>query len=526
MIIAKRTVVEVKNYFWNDCPPLQYLFSIFDPIEHSYYYRAMEYEEDTNTLYLPRGMDISKIERYMKTNIVVDKSYDEYDKIGPILIKSLPRNDVQKKSIKFILGLQEFSYTKGFSQLCLNLVTGKGKTYVTIASIAYLEIRFIVIAPISSWLAQWKEKALQYTNFKEDEIVKLSGTIIDKILDGRIDYRKIKMYISTHTTLQNYGKTRGWDKLHEFFKVARIGIKVFDEAHLCFESVSLIDFHTNVYKTLYVTASPSRSNERENKIYQMYFERVPSIELFDRKVDARVTYLSIHFNSHPTPLILMQCRNRFKLDKVKYIDWLMQNEWYWMMMYCVFCEAVLPAKGRILILVEFNRCIEIWKNWIETYFPEYIGKIGTFHGETSDREREIAKQQKIIISNRACAGTAMDIENANITLMAAVPIKSRVISQQTFGRVGREGTTLPNMLYIDIVDMGFKVLKEYYAYRYPVYEKYANECRSYIYNDMKLKTDYDRYYKARNPVLVKPPWHIDLNLLKPKLIDPPYSIKL
>ena len=94
---------------------------------------------------------------------------------------------------------------------------------------------------------------------------------------------------------------------------------------------------------------------------------------------------------------------------------------------------------------------------------------------------------------------------------------------QLFGRVGREGTVLPRFLFIELVDEGFKKLKEYLANKMPVYMKYATSVKKVIYRDYDMNEAYDRYVNSRTRILVKPPF--DIVIPKKKLVKPPFSIR-
>lgn len=497
MILVKRSHLQVTDYQWNDSRSLEFKFSVYNYATYSYDYVAIDWDGDNKILYLPRGMDIRTVENLTRSKAVIDRKWDEWDQIGKVMIKYLPKNDIQKKTIRFILGMRDYDYTKPYSQLSINLMTGKGKTYVTIASMAYEEARFIVITSIRGWLQQWAEKALEYTDFEPGNICNLSSNVIDKILAGKLDLSRIKMFTSTHTTIGDYAAKHGWDKIDILFQKMRVKYKVFDEAHLYFESISMIDFHSNTYKTLYLTASPYRSNDKENEIYRRYFECVPSIELFEKERDAVTQYISVHFNSHPSPGQIMNCMNKFGLIKARYIDYILRNDNFWKLLYCCFYEAVLPNPGRTLILTEVNAPIPILKNWIESEFPEFIGQIGTFHGDSSEAERAEAKTKRIVITNRQCGGTCMDIPDLGLCFPVLVPTKSKVITHQLFGRVGREGTVLTKFVYLDIVDEGFKKLKEFYSFRLPVFMKYATSCSRVIYKDNDLNRKYEQYHSER-----------------------------
>ena len=511
MIEAKRSSVIVRDYKWNSNVNCEYLFCIVR-IDGSYEYKGIDYDAENEILYLPRGMDLTLLERLFREKIVVSDEYDEYDSTGPIMIKKLPRNDVQKQAIKFILGIAEYQYTLNYSQLHVNLVTSKGKTYVAISSIAYLQIKTIVITAIKGWLKQWYDKIPQYTDIDQSEILYLNSKVINKILLGSLDLSEYKFFLCTHSALADFANENGWNLIGELFKKLKVGIKIFDEAHLYFDNMTKIDLHTNTYKTLYLTATPHRSDKKENEIYEMVFKKVPSIELFNREEDAKTKYMSIHYNSHPTQFDLGKLRaNPYKFDRMYYAHYIMTKDSFWMILHIIMNKVVKKVEGKTVFIFAINEQIFKMKDWIDEFYPEYKDDIGLYYGKTSTDDSQ--KEHKIILSNVQCSGTALDCSNLNVAVMCA-PIKSKVQSQQAFGRPGRE-EGMTNLLYIELVDEGVKKIKEFYSFKQSVFMKYAKECVRIIYRDQELKDEYTkimrnrkRLEKLKKDMTVKCPYYI------------------
>ena len=63
----------------------------------------------------------------------------------------------------------------------------------------------------------------------------------------------------------------------------------------------------------------------------------------------------------------------------------------------------------------------------------------------------------------------------------AEPFKSRVLAQQTFGRL-----RAPNTIYKDVVDLGFVQTRSYYNFKKPVFAKYATDCLEVRISDQEL----------------------------------------
>ena len=80
----------------------------------------------------------------------------------------------------------------------------------------------------------------------------------------------------------------------------------------------------------------------------------------------------------------------------------------------------------------------------------------------------------------------MDIKGLVETVNLAEPFKSRVLAQQTLGR-----TRDSNTIYKDVVDIAFPQMRRFYAYKKPVFSKYAVDCSEIVIRDEEL----DRRYK-------------------------------
>ena len=158
------------------------------------------------------------------------------------------------------------------------LNTGEGKTYLGVAYTAYMNMKTIIITASVNWLEQWEKRIIEYTNILHREICFIKGTAtINNLFRKPIDeVDRYKVYLITHATILNYANTNGSDKVGELFNHLGIGVKIFDEAHVNFDNMVCIDYHTNTFKTLYLSATPARGDEGENKIFNLYFKNVPS----------------------------------------------------------------------------------------------------------------------------------------------------------------------------------------------------------------------------------------------------------
>lgn len=470
-LIVRNSHIAITDYTPGENGDIERMFSYDELITHQRIPCGRYYDPQTNVLYLPRGIDIWWIEKITGLKASIDRDYYDIryiDEDKPINLLTKPRNDVQKEALRFMVCGGEYARNKDKSQLSLNLNTGKGKTYISVASIVYYQMATILIMYSNSYIAQWKEKILEYTDCTDKDIKIINGSpAINKLF--KTHNPKEKIYLVTHSTLHSYGTANGWNKIGDLFRHLGIGLKIYDEAHQNFDNICMIDFYTNVYKTFYVTASPMRSQDKQNQIYALYLKNVPAITLFDDMEDPHTRYIAIKFNSNPTAADIAKCKNSYGLNRIAYMNYLIDKPEY-IQLLRVILQLALSNKGKCLIYIGLNQAINFTYNWIRENYPELYNDIGIFTTLSSPEEKELAKDKKIILSTTKSAGAAVDIMGLKMTVVLNEPFKSHVITQQTIGRTRDEDT-----YYIDCVDVGFKQISRFYAYKQPVVEKYCTD---------------------------------------------------
>ena len=385
----------------------------------------------------------------------------------PTLLKYGPKDDVQRESIKFLLGYDQYSFTRGCSQLLLALNTGAGKTYLGIAFMAYINAKAIIIASSIGWLEQWKERIVEHSNIEKNEVYMICGaaSIISLMKRNPSEIDRNKIYLVTHSTLSNLASRRGWGSVGDLFRHLGIGVKIFDEAHLYFEAMGNIDFYSNTFKTVYMTATPERGELNDDRIFQFYFKNVPRIDLFDPEKDPRTLYIPIRYNSHMTQYDIKKCTNIRGFQKVNYARMVMGYPNFFKICHIVF-DFILKLRGRILIFMASNESIQELYDWIELNYPELRGNIGIYTCINENKRRALAN--KIILTTSLSAGEALDIPDLICSVQLAEPMKSRPKCRQRLGR-----TRIRGSFFIDVIDQALETFDKYYIYNLPMYEKYA-----------------------------------------------------
>lgn len=469
-IVVFRTHIELRDYQIGDCPFIERQFSIYNKTYHRLEPKGMHYNASQQTLYIPRCSDIVALERYFNQDAYVDQSVDNIRKTGPIGLKYTPRDETQIEAIKFLLSMDKYNANRNRTMLSLNLNTGKGKSYCSIASIGYMGIASMIITDTVGCLDQWENYIIEYTDIKREEIYRISGSPSIAKLFNR-DINQYKIFLAPHATLKSYGDNQGWENISALFKYLGIGLKLYDEAHLDFDNMAMIDSYTNTNLTVYLTATMARSNLEEDQIFQKYFRTVPSIDLFDEEEDPHTEYVGIKYNSNPNPMDISRCKNNYGMDRNKYTNYVVHQQEFQNMLH-ILLDKALSKPGKCLWYIGTNEAIVYVRDWIYNNYPELIGNVGIYTSIVPKEVRHLQLDRKIILSTTKSAGAAMDIQGLAEVANIAEPFKSKVLAQQTLGR-----TRASDTIYKDLVDIGFPQTRAFYNYKKPTFSKYATECR-------------------------------------------------
>lgn len=492
-IEVKHSSIVIHDYTWDDCKQLQNCFKIWNSITHTDYYYGIEYLEDEKKLLLPRGLDIPYLENLFGVIAWVNTKCDPYDRYDDIMLKYMPRDDIQKEALDFMNGISDkYKFTLSRSQQGLYLSTGKGKSYCSIASTAFQGYRSAVLTSSLGWLEQWKGYILEYTNTKPSEILIISskGCPINMLL--RKDISQYKFLLISIDSIRSYGDAYGWNKVTELFQFMRIGIKYVDECHKNFETMAKIDYYTNTRKTYYVSATPARSSEAENNIYQLYLKNVSSITLFDEDKDPHTHYLGIRYESGPTPQEKSGCKGRYELDRNKYINYVIKKPNYYKLL-TIIINLALKRDDKCLIYIGKNDAILQTREWIISQFPELFANVGIYTSIIDDNVKHAQLDNKIILSTTKSCAEALDIKGLGMTVVLAEPFKSSVIAIQTLGRTRAENT-----FYIEVVDDSFKPITKYYYTKKPIFSQYAMDCKELSFRkNNSLDIAYDKIIAER-----------------------------
>lgn len=477
-IEVRHTSIIIRNYNIGDCQILENILSVYDPIRHSRNYKGMYYDEDTKILYIPRGIDINLLEKYFKTQATMNYDHDPVEKVS-IHAKIPPRDNMQRDAIAYLIGAGKYQYTKKYSQLLLQLPPDSGKTYIVTSALQFIGERPFIILPNEKLKDQMIKSLLKFTDIGEEFIIDICGKKdIDMI--NKTKSPKWKVYVTCHGTLISYAKNNGWKSIEDLFKHCKIGLKIYDEAHMFFENILKIDFHTNTKKTIYMTATFKRSDYNENTLFNKCFKNVVSFNLDDdKKKRKHIMYIGLQYNSHPSLDKQSFMTTKMGFNKIRYSNYQVeQDAFYDALDYAI--KYFKKYEGKILILCTTIAGVEKIKDFLNDAYTDM--SVSSYHSKIVGEERDKAFTADIICTTPQSAGVGADIPGLRVAIMCE-SYSSHVEAEQVSGRL-REFNDTDNTFYIELIDIGFPKVYKMWKARLPIFKK---KCKKLVSIDLTTK---------------------------------------
>jgi len=477
VIEIRPTRIIIKDYIKESCKELEHSLSVWSKLTYSYTFCAYDYNEVTKELTIPSGFDLNKLAKYFPNKeIVYNNELKETRKIKNLTLKFPPNKPIQEEAIKFLLGTK---YTRNSTQKMLSLKTGQGKTYCAINYVSQtLKVPLIVVDQ-DSLAQQWLERIKHFTNAKDSNVFIISGRdSINKLLKmPKKDFAKVKFFIAIHRTINAliHADKALYVKLIDHLG---IGVKIFDEAHVEFANIFAMD-SLNDIESIYLTATPSRSNESENKVYQNMFYNVKRMNNIKRLSEENYhNIVIVKTNSKPSIDQELDTKSKFGFDVNKFSKYILEEryEHYFNIIMTILTDIVLKKeKKKTIIIFHINDLVDtFYKDFSElvekTKAPLSVGKFNSSIKDRDERFRELEKD--IVITTDKSFSKGIDVKNLECVINT-VPLSSAPKTEQMIGRLRR----LQNkeVYYFDVIDSGFKSCLNQLTFKNKVYQKTAKE---------------------------------------------------
>lgn len=417
-------------------------FSLYDEIYHKWNNIACYYNEDTNELRIP-DMDLGYLQSLIGEFEIIESVSNRSQNVKvPIELITKPRNQDQVDAIEFTTGLRSYSYTRYRNRLCLNLATGLGKTFCTIATMSVYQKKMAIISE-SGILDIWIPELFKHSNIDESRIKKInSSKLMDKLFNGEEEY---DLYLFSHTTLRNWCKKNGWDKLNELFAILGLHILVFDEYHKQFTNVMKVNMFSNVHRTIYLSATDSKGDWKLDKIFQKAFMTATKLVKKISNDEKNVITQIVKFNSKPSTLDKTGVYIRGQINRGRYMRYIGTQDLLFDLI-SNYLTLLIPKKRKIVIFLGSLDTIKKTKIQIEECFDVSVGNYSSL--VTKDKENELVKD--VILTTYGSLGTGKNVPDLYYILNFET-YSDPEIFKQIFGRLrNKKGS-----LMVEFLDMGF-----------------------------------------------------------------------
>lgn len=452
-IRAFSTRIEIEPYEEHEDVELERLCSTkYDRVTHTR--DPIGFRVEDNKFIGPRGLSLAKLSQKYNVIPTMERADDFLTSLKAYRMTVPPKDDVQKKSISFLLGINGFERTRKYSQIALNLPTGFGKTYCALYAVCALRCRTLIVVHRENIREQWIETMKSKSDIDMRRVCIINGTSGMKALEKKKESNKYDIFLIMHQTVTAYLKANTTEDLRNWFKKLAFGLKVIDEAHLCFKQTIELDLYSNIPKNIYLTATFTRSDYKEKPLYDLVFGNTMR---YGHELDTakNVVYHIVPYNSNPNYTFQKFIHTNYGVSATRWADYAFKYDKA-MTIYNVFFEVLKEAKshkGKVLIVIpKIAYCEKIAEMIRERYEYDIVE---TIHSKHTKSDNEAAKKYaSIIVTTTSSMGTGADISNIR-TLIIMEPYSSEVTAKQLTGRL-RPYVQGGDSYAYELVDTGFE----------------------------------------------------------------------
>jgi len=337
-----------------------------------------------------------------------------------------------------------------------------------------LQCKTLIITPNTGLKNQWIKTYRNMFDYRPKELLDIAGSpVMEAILND--DARPADIYFVNHQTLRSFLAAHGPYKFKQFFEKLGIGIKVYDESHMEFANILLVDFLSNTDRTWYLTATFDRSDDTESICFKRAFA---TVDTFGKQESAErtkkhVIYHIVNINSKVSP------QNRAKLmaypgfSSAKYGKYAIfddpNNTAYRAIL--AILKKTTTMEGKILIFLPLIDAVDEVVKRLKRDYP--VKSVAAYHSKIDKDEKESAEKKDIIVSTIKSCGTGRDIKGLRCVI-SLEPVASKVVTEQTIGRL-RPYADDKDTYFFDIISRDITPLNWWHRSRFKVIPSLVKE---------------------------------------------------
>jgi superfamily II DNA or RNA helicase len=294
-IVSKYKYLD-EDYLFNDCITRMHLLEGL--VENGYYIRKSRFNNSLKILRHHCSKDLYEQLQWLLSSL----RYVQIKK--NVYCNNIPFISITKIEL---IGKEECTCimvdSKDHLYLSENFIVTHNTFCVAYASTALNE-RTIIITPNESLKQQWIKTYNTMFDYRGKQLMNIAGSnVIEGIMNDNIDIENTDVFFVNHQTLRSYITSTNGYQFHNFMKKIKVGIKVYDESHMEFGNILLIDFFSNTNRTWYLTATFDRSDKTESVCFKRAFQSVEAYGDIESAevVRKHVIFHKVSFNSRINP---------------------------------------------------------------------------------------------------------------------------------------------------------------------------------------------------------------------------------
>ena len=342
----------------------------------------------------------------------------------------------------------------------INLQTGQGKTLLGTYLSTVLNLKTWILCFSDDILAQWHREYCKRTDIDPDKIIRVSGSVIDKILIGEIDPSDYDIFMCTPTLLDRFGNRRSdYKKVADLFELCGIGFLIYDEAHRNVSNIVKLNAIMDIRYQVYLSADFGQGSYDKEKMYMDIFKNVPVLTP-SKQLQMSLKYTKlvvVNFNTHPSIIEEQEPFNKYGYNAELYMKYqFRKGVLIGAIKYTL--DTVLAAQDgyRSLILFTNIEHVDAMYEILKKDYPEY--KVGKFHGGVTHEDKEFAKNHAdIIVATYGSFSTGLDAKDIKYVL--STNQCNKIMDNQSAGRA-RPLSDGSDAMYFMFVDNGFSYCKK------------------------------------------------------------------
>ena len=470
-VVFRHGHIAITNYRMGDNWEFEKFLSVWDKQCYKYRFVGGYYVKRLRELRVNRAFNIHRLRDFFPHHVFrVDNNAYPSTSID-VSLYAEPRSDFQRVAMTFMAGQGEYYRNARYTQQMITAATGAGKTYLGVTSSALLSSRAVVIVPFKKLLIQWKESYLQFTDIKESEILVVQGSkACKKILDG--EYTSVKVFILMVDTIVSFVERYGDLAAIDMFAAMNTYIKIVDEVHRDLKAQSMIEALCNFRMNYYLSASPGRTDRKEDRIFHALYYNLPKFGgTFERQDEKHINVLIKKYFFTPNPKQVNKMINRRTgMNTLTYEKILCDgnNEEkssfeQALKVMLNWSKGIVAKTNRIMILAKTITFIEYIRAIAEEVFP---GETSLYHGGLKPSEKEEALKARVIVATSSSLGTGADIPGLQHCYNCGT-YSGKIEAIQTAGRLRKLQDPAQQSVYIELVNYGWKKTVAQYEKRKP-----------------------------------------------------------